>query len=94
MARDGKYLVVYDIENNRERSRVSKVLAGFGRRIQKSVFECRLTRSSRNKLLGRLEALDVRTGCILCYRVNDNARRDQVGRCDDVPEDESYAYIA
>jgi CRISPR-associated protein Cas2 len=36
------HLISYDIEDDRERLQVSKVLEGFGRRVQKSVFECPL----------------------------------------------------
>ncbi|HHP7244558.1 MAG TPA: CRISPR-associated endonuclease Cas2, partial [Elainellaceae cyanobacterium] len=33
-------LVVYDIANNRRRQKLSKLLEGYGRRVQESVFEC------------------------------------------------------
>ena len=93
MARDGKYVVVYDIENNRERNRVSKTLAGYGTRVQKSVFECRLTRSGLTRLLGRLEELNVETGCVLVYRINENAKRRKVGACPGVTDEEPYAFV-
>jgi len=34
------YLVCFDIVEDRTRARVVKVLCGYGRRVQKSVFEC------------------------------------------------------
>lgn len=33
-------LVVYDIEDDKRRNRVAKVLEGYGQRVQYSVFEC------------------------------------------------------
>lgn len=36
------YLICYDVVQDRRRSRVSKVLEGYGIRVQKSVFECAL----------------------------------------------------
>ncbi len=42
MAQDGRtlYVVAYDISNDRRRTRVHKVLSGFGQWTQFSVFEC------------------------------------------------------
>ena len=48
------YAVVYDITSDTERGKVDKVLKGFGFRIQKSVFECRLNKRGRNELIGRV----------------------------------------
>ncbi|BCB96579.1 hypothetical protein JZK55_15010 [Dissulfurispira thermophila] len=42
---------MYDITDDLERARVDKVLKGFGFRIQKSVFECRLDRKNRDELI-------------------------------------------
>ncbi|MBN2717705.1 MAG: CRISPR-associated endonuclease Cas2 [Deltaproteobacteria bacterium] len=36
------YVVCYDISDNRRRRRLDKLLKGFGRRVQESVFECDL----------------------------------------------------
>lgn len=43
-------LVVYDIPDNKRRLRVSKVLEGYGRRVQESVFECFITFPEMQKL--------------------------------------------
>jgi CRISPR-associated endoribonuclease cas2 len=37
------YVVAYDFSNNRLRSKIGKILENYGRRIQKSVFQCFLT---------------------------------------------------
>jgi CRISPR-associated protein Cas2 len=94
MAYPGKYVIVYDMTANRERHRVSRVLEGFGFRIQKSAFECLLSTRLRAKLRRRLEGLQLSTGFIYMYRVNENAKRIEIGRCPATPFDDShYAYV-
>ncbi|GHU30419.1 hypothetical protein AGMMS50256_17320 [Betaproteobacteria bacterium] len=36
------YVIAYDTPDNRRRKCIARLLAGFGKRIQKSVFECDL----------------------------------------------------
>ncbi|MFN8578232.1 MAG: CRISPR-associated endonuclease Cas2 [Candidatus Sericytochromatia bacterium] len=43
-------VIVYDIQENRIRNRVSKTLERFGERVQKSVFECDLSDSQLQRL--------------------------------------------
>ena len=43
-------LVTYDIADPRRLRRVAKVSEGFGRRVQKSVFECELDERGLNRL--------------------------------------------
>jgi len=75
-----QYVVVYDVTEDHERTRVSKVLEGFGFRVQKSAFECTLSRSGREKLRGRLEELDLQTGFVLLYQIQSKSRRLSVGQ--------------
>lgn len=63
------YAVVYDITANGERRKVEKVLKGFGFRIQKSVFECRMDRRSKDDLIRKLESLEIKTGFVKIYRL-------------------------
>lgn len=37
------YVISYDLSNDRRRTRLAKILEGFGQRVQYSVFECDLT---------------------------------------------------
>jgi CRISPR-associated protein Cas2 len=48
------YLVTYDISNDRRRKKVSDILEGYGRRVQYSVFECRLPREKYREMKDRL----------------------------------------
>lgn len=50
-------LVVYDIACDRLRRRLARLLAGYGERVQRSAFECRLRRRERRELEQRLRAL-------------------------------------
>jgi CRISPR-associated protein Cas2 len=50
-----RYLVAYDIEDDRARARIADVMERFGVRVQKSVFECRLECGDLGRLIRRLE---------------------------------------
>lgn len=50
-------VVCYDIADRRRRYRVARLLEGFGDRVQKSVFECRLDRERESSLRRELNAL-------------------------------------
>jgi CRISPR-associated protein Cas2 len=47
-------VVVYDVPDDRRRLRLSKLLEGYGRRVQFSVFECFLSLEEMGKLYGRV----------------------------------------
>lgn len=49
------YVVTYDIPCDKRRKRVSDLLAGYGQRVQYSVFECVLTHSKYDELRHRLQ---------------------------------------
>ena len=51
------YIIAYDIENDKIRNKVSKILEGYGVRLQKSVFECKLSKTALKKLEKELETL-------------------------------------
>lgn len=44
-------VVAYDVVNNRRRTKLATFLEGYGRRVQKSVFECFLTQAEMQKLV-------------------------------------------
>ncbi len=66
-----RYLVVYDIEPNKVRTRVAKVLEGYGQRVQKSVFECDLDDVEISRLSQELAMLLAKSqnGGIRIYRI-------------------------
>ena len=71
-----RYVVAYDIEEDRVRTRIAAVLASYGSRVQKSVFECNLEAEALERLTQRLtEELALASGgdiriyrlCADCY---------------------------
>ena len=44
-------LIIYDIVDNKKRIKFSKMLEGYGKRVQKSAFEAMLSSKSYNKLM-------------------------------------------
>ena len=49
------YIICYDIQDNKLRTRIAKLLLSHGERIQKSVFACAITERQVNQLMIRLE---------------------------------------
>jgi len=49
-------LVAYDLSDDQTRRRVAKLLSGYGTRVQRSVFECRLSKREREDLEAQLAA--------------------------------------
>lgn len=71
-----RYVIAYDIEEDRVRTRIAAVLGGYGTRVQKSVFECNLEPDALERLTRSLaEELTVAPGgdtriyrlCADCY---------------------------
>lgn len=52
-----KYVIAYDIADDGRRQRVARFLEGWGRRIQKSVFECDLSGEELQQVYDRLACL-------------------------------------
>jgi len=48
------WVVCYDIPDNRRRAKIAKLMEGYGRRAQYSVFECDISEEKRAKLEGLL----------------------------------------
>lgn len=48
-------VVVYDIPNDKRRTKLSNFLEGYGRRVQWSVFECHLTIEEMRKLYQKVK---------------------------------------
>lgn len=54
---DGRYLVLYDITDNRRLARAASIVLDYGVRVQKSVYEVRLTPQTLRMLRRRLAAV-------------------------------------
>jgi len=63
-----KFVVIaYDIEDDKRRRQVSKLLEAVGIRVNKSVFECLLAESRLVKLQGHIARKTVRGDSVLYY---------------------------
>ena len=87
------YVVTYDLSDDRERNRVSRVLEGFGYRVQESVFECCLNGRLKNKLKNRLDALHLETGFVCIYKLSSQSRRITVGTPPAALPEDTYAIV-
>lgn len=65
------YVVAYDVEDDAVRGRVAGIVEQFGRRVQKSVFECSLTPEMIEELTARLARVLIPpgVGSVRLYRV-------------------------
>lgn len=65
------WIVSYDIPNDKRRSKVAKILGGYGRRAQYSVFECEIDDEKREKLERALQReIDAEEDDIRFYPMN------------------------
>ena len=68
-----QYLVAYDISTEtaagrRRLGKVARICEGYGVRVQKSVFECRIPGAARVRLEAELaDAIDRRTDTVIIY---------------------------
>lgn len=92
MKRFSKYLIVYDITSDKERARVNKILIGYGIRVQKSVFECKLNKGLKANLTKKLEDINIKTGHISFYRIAGNSKKTNIGNRP-YSADDDYVYI-
>jgi CRISPR-associated protein Cas2 len=86
------FAIAYDLSDDRERARVDKVLKGWGRRVQKSVFMVRAPKRGVDRLKAELERLELRSGSVLFFRLQANVKTASVGLAFDDP-DEALAYV-
>jgi CRISPR-associated protein Cas2 len=84
------YVIAYDIPDDKRRTKIHKVLKGFGEWTEFSLFECFLTKKELLQMRAKLDKyLDSRTDRVRIYMICDTclAKIDTVG----IPEPvESY----
>lgn len=94
MGRAGRYVVTYDIPDDRLRAGMARLLEGYGFRVQKSVFECLLTRGMRERLMGRLGKMTIQDGSVFVYRLDGISKKASFGLRPDRDPDAGCAFIA
>lgn len=71
-AKRSRYVVVYDIPDDRRRNRIAQILEGYGERVQYSVFECLLTERQFEELWQALgKRIEGKEDSIRAYRLCD-----------------------
>ena len=63
-------VVIYDISDSKRRSRIAKTLNGYGKRVQKSAFECILKRKQYDGLIEKLERIIQKEDLLRVYRIS------------------------
>ena len=89
------YVVCYDISNDRVRTKIEKVLSGYGMRVQFSVFECILTAMEKEELVRELKKIfnnpkvNVVVDSICIYRICEacKAKTERIGANNSLRED-------
>ena len=78
-----KYLITYDIENDKRRKKISDELEAFGYRVNYSVFECELNQTKLRKLKEKIEELvDVKYDSVRFYHICENCLPKSFELCD------------
>lgn len=74
------YVISYDVVSDRTRRKLSKLLEGYGKRVQYSVFECVLNKSAFSRLYHELLLLDINadTDSIYFYSICSNCEKKKV----------------
>jgi len=62
-------LIIYDISDNKKRLKLSRLLLGYGFRIQKSAFEAVITKKKYTELLERLPSYTSSEDSIRVYKI-------------------------
>lgn len=88
-------IVSYDVVEDRRRTKVLKLLKGYGTRVQYSVFECDLNAAQFARLERELRGLiDLNTDSVRCYRLDTTAvARTQILGIGRVTIDPTYYFV-
>lgn len=78
--RNAMYIFSYDITDDKERRRVSKILDGYGFRVQKSIYVCWISPSLAKRACDKLNGLGLSTGFVLSWHVPDNSSCTSLGQ--------------
>ena len=74
-----KYLITYDISNDKRRTKVSDLLEGYGYRVNLSVYECELTQNRLDRLIAEIEIkklLDYKYDSLRFYHICKNCEQN------------------
>lgn len=70
------WVFAYDVADDRRRARIAESLKDVGVRVNKSVFECRLSKAAAQRLAQRLAAALKRGDHLRVYRLCESCRAE------------------
>ncbi|MBR1628359.1 MAG: CRISPR-associated endonuclease Cas2 [Lachnospiraceae bacterium] len=85
-------LIIYDIIENKKRTKFAKHLEGYGTRVQKSAFEARLTQKKYNKLMEEIPRFCSSEDSIRVYRITGQSQISAWGT-KEIPEDDEDVIV-
>jgi CRISPR-associated protein Cas2 len=88
-----RYVVCYDIADDRRREHVATIMLDFGRRIQESVFVADLDGELAEKMRNRLkQILDLTADRVHIFRLclDCSAKAQSIGAGSDLPQDQDF----
>ena len=88
-------VVCYDIPDDKRRSRVRKILEGYGYRVQKSVFECEVTGQLNAKMRSRVtRVIDPADDSVRYYILCQNCLQNiQISGLGEVQRDKAFFVV-
>ena len=66
-------LLIYDVPNDKRRTKLSKLMEGYGRRVQMSAFECKLNSKQHKSMLHNLERMADKDDNIRIYYLSERS---------------------
>lgn len=81
-------LIIYDIINNKTRSKMVKLLESYGRRVQKSAFEVLIASRQYNVLIDKISKVMDQEDNVRIYRLNSSNEVLLLGTSMTIYEDE------
>ena len=70
------YLISYDIKNTKRRTWISKLLLGYGERVQYSVFECEITHTELPGIMSKIKnIIDLTEDSIRIYYLTEELKQ-------------------
>ena len=85
-------LIIYDIIENKKRTKFAKHLEGYGTRVQKSAFEARLTQKKYNNLMEEIPRFCSSEDSIRVYRITGQSQISAWGT-KEIPEDDEDVIV-
>lgn len=91
-----KYLVIYDIRNERRLAKIAKIMERYGSRVQKSVFELQCSKGVLNSLRFQINTIRAEEDSIVYFELCPKCwqKKKKIGLISElVNEDKNYIVL-